>query len=479
MFLSPDLTPLSAEIFMLVMACVVMIVDLYFADAEHRLTYWITQLSLVVAIFISVDQLSTETAVLFDGTYIVDYLAGILKIGIYVSAMIALLYARDYIAERKFLRGEYYMLALFAVLGMMVMVSAHNLLTIYLGLELLSLPLYAMVAMERNNGNAAEAAMKYFVMGAIASGFLLYGMSLLYGATQTLDIATLSQAVANVGDNQLMVNFALMFIVAGLAFKLGAVPFHMWLPDVYHGAPTAVTLFIGSAPKIAAFGMVIRLLVQGLEPLIEQWQTLLMIMAILSMAVGNIVAIAQLNLKRMLAYSTIAHVGYFLMGIISGTDAGYAASMYYILIYALMTLASFGMIVFLSRAGFESDNISDFKGLARRSPWYAAMTLFTMMSLAGVPPFIGFWPKLEVIMAAINGGFLNMAIFAVVMSLIGAFYYLRIIKVMYFEDAEETMKPIVVASDVRLLMIMNGLAMLGLGLVPGWLLQYCLTAFGV
>ncbi|PIP80857.1 MAG: NADH-quinone oxidoreductase subunit NuoN [Gammaproteobacteria bacterium CG22_combo_CG10-13_8_21_14_all_40_8] len=479
MYLTPDLSPLAAEFFVLIMACVVMVADLYFADDEHKLTYWLTQLTLGVAAFITAGHLATEPQVLYQGTFVVDYMAGILKIAIYIATMISLLYARDYIAVRHFLKGEYYMLTLFSVLGMMVLVSAHSLLTVYLGLELLSLPLYAMVAMERNNGNASEAAMKYFVMGAIASGFLLYGMSLIYGATSTLELTAILNSLGHLGQNQLMVNFGLMFIVAGLAFKIGAVPFHMWVPDVYHGAPTAVTLFVGSAPKIAAFGMMIRLLVDGLAPLLHQWQSLLIIMSILSMAVGNIVAIAQLNLKRMLAYSTIGHVGYFLLGILSGNNEGYAASMYYILIYALMTLASFGMIVFLSRAGFESDKISDFKGLAKRSPWYAAMTMFTMLSLAGVPPFVGFWPKLEVIKAAVHGGFVSLAVFAVVMSLIGAFYYLRIVKTMYFEELDEPAKPIVVASDVRLMMIANGMAMLVLGIFPGWILQYCLTAFGL
>ncbi len=476
MFEAPDLLPLAAEIFVLAMACVVMIIDLYFADKKHRITYWATQLTLFVAIFITAQGMTGESTTMFNDMYISDYMSGILKIAIYIATMLALLYARDYINERNFLQGEYYMLALFSVLGMMVLVSAHSLLTVYLGLELLSLPLYAMVAMERDNGKASEAAIKYFVMGAIASGFLLYGMSLLYGATGSISINVLNQSLFNTGSNAMMVNFAVVFIVSGIAFKLGAVPFHMWLPDVYHGSPTPVTLFIGSAPKIAAFGMVIRLLTEALAGVADQWQPMLMVLAILSLALGNIVAIAQNNIKRMLAYSTIGHVGFFLLGIIAGTATGYAASMFYILIYALMTLAGFGMIVFLSRKGFEAENITDFKGLAKRSPWAAMMMLFTLLSLAGVPPFVGFWPKLEVIMQAINQGYITLAITAVVFSLVAAFYYLRVAKAMYFEEPEND-TPITASSDLRLLVTLNGLALLILGIIPGWLLDFSLKAF--
>ncbi len=476
MFQVPDLFPLSAEIFILVMACVVMVVDLYIADKQHKMTYWLTQITLFLAIFISAHTLDDKSSILFNGMYISDTLSCVLKIGIYIATMISLLYARDYIAERNFLKGEYYMLALFAVLGMMVMVSAHSLLTIYLGLELLSLPLYAMVAMERDNAKASEAAMKYFVMGAIASGFLLYGMSLLYGATGSISIEVLNQSLMNTGSNNMMVNFGMVFIISGFAFKLGAVPFHMWLPDVYQGSPTPITLFIGSAPKIAAFGMIIRLLTDGLAGLAVQWQPMLMVLALLSLAVGNVVAIAQSNIKRMLAYSTIGHVGFFLIGIITGTQAGYAASMFYILVYALMTLAGFGMIVFLSRKGFESDTIADFKGLARRSPWAALMMLFTLMSLAGVPPFIGFWPKLEVILQAIHSGYISLAIIAIIFSLVAAYYYLRVAKAMYFDEPESD-EPIVASSDVRLLVAVNGLAMLVLGIFPGWILEFCIKAF--
>jgi len=477
MFPIPDLYPLSAEIFVLIMACVVMVADLYFSDKQHRRTYWLTQITLFVAIFISAHNLDETGTVLYSGMFINDYMACVLKISIYIVTMIGLLFARDYIAARNFLRGEYYMLTLFAVLGMMVMVSAHSMLTIYLGLELLSLPLYAMVAMERDNGKASEASMKYFVMGAIASGFLLYGMSLIYGATGSLSIETLNQSLSNMGNNAMMVNFGVVFIVSAFAFKMGAVPYHMWLPDVYQGAPTPVTMFIGSAPKIAAFGMIIRLLTEGLAALHAQWQPMIMVLAILSMAIGNVVAISQTNLKRMLAYSTIGHVGFFLLGILAGTAAGYAASMFYIIVYALMTLAGFGMIVFLSRKGFESENIIDFKGLGKRSPWAALMMLFTLMSLAGVPPFIGFWPKMEVIMQALDQGYVAVSIMAVIFSLIAAFYYLRVAKAMYFEEPDSD-EAIECSSDVRLFIAINGVAMLVLGLVPNVILDYCLKSFG-
>ena len=477
MFPIPDLYPLSAEIFVLIMACVVMVADLYFSDKQHRRTYWLTQITLFAAIFISAHNLDETGTVLYSGMFINDYMACVLKISIYIVTMIGLLFARDYIAARNFLRGEYYMLTLFAVLGMMVMVSAHSMLTIYLGLELLSLPLYAMVAMERDNGKASEASMKYFVMGAIASGFLLYGMSLIYGATGSLSIETLNQSLSNMGNNAMMVNFGVVFIVSAFAFKMGAVPYHMWLPDVYQGAPTPVTMFIGSAPKIAAFGMIIRLLTEGLAALHAQWQPMIMVLAILSMAIGNVVAISQTNLKRMLAYSTIGHVGFFLLGILAGTAAGYAASMFYIIVYALMTLAGFGMIVFLSRKGFESENIIDFKGLGKRSPWAALMMLFTLMSLAGVPPFIGFWPKMEVIMQALDQGYVAVSIMAVIFSLIAAFYYLRVAKAMYFEEPDSD-EAIECSSDVRLFIAINGLAMLVLGLVPNVILDYCLKSFG-
>jgi NADH-quinone oxidoreductase subunit N len=351
----------------------------------------------------------------------------------------------------------------------------HHLLTLYLGLELLALALYALVALQRDSVAATEAAMKYFVLGALASGMLLYGMSMLYGATGTLEITRLSEIIFDGGGKDVVLIFGLVFIVAGLGFKLGAVPFHMWVPDVYHGAPTAVTLFIGSVPKLAAFAFVIRLLVQGLgaEQLLAEWQQMLIVMAVLSMAIGNITAIAQTNLKRMLAYSTISHMGFLLLGILSGDLNGYGSGMFYVVVYVLMNLGTFGMIMLLSRSGFEAENLEDFKGLNQRSPWYAFLMLLLMFSMAGVPPTVGFYAKLSVLQAVVNAGYLWLAVAAVLFSLIGAFYYLRIVRLMYFEAPLET-APIAPRTDARVLLAANGLAVLVLGVFPEQLMALCM-----
>jgi len=367
-------------------------------------------------------------------------------------------------------------LGLFAMLGMMIMVSAWNFLNLYLGLELMSLSLYAMVAFDRNSAKASEAAMKYFVLGAIASGMLLYGMSIIYGLTGTLNIADVQQQLTHVPEGlDIAVVFGLVFMLVGIAFKLGAVPFHMWLPDVYHGAPTSVTLFIGSAPKIAAFAMVMRLLVSGLGPLHEHWQTMLIILAVLSIGIGNIVAIAQTNIKRMLAYSTISHVGFILLGILAGTKVGFASAMFYTIIYAFMSLGAFGLIVILSHKGFEAENLEDFKGLNDRSPWLAAMMLLILFSMAGVPPTVGFYAKLVVLQAIVNIDLVWLAVYAVLLSVIGAFYYLRVIKLMYF-DKPDTQQYIKTSIDVSAVISVNGLLMLALGLFPGALMAICLAA---
>jgi NADH-quinone oxidoreductase subunit N len=377
-------------------------------------------------------------------------------------------------------RGEFFVLVLFATLGMMVMISANHLLTLYLGLELLSLSLYALVALQRDSAVATEAAMKYFVLGSLASGMLLYGMSMLYGATGTLGIPQLAEIILAGGAKEIVLVFALVFIVAGLGFKLGAVPFHMWVPDVYHGAPTAVTLFIGTAPKLAAFAFIMRLLVQGLgaEQLVEEWSQMLVVMAVLTLAIGNVTAIAQTNLKRMLAYSTIGHMGYVLLGILSGDLVGYGASMFYMVVYVLMNLGAFGMILLLSRVGFEAENLDDFKGLNQRSPWYAFLMLLLMFSMAGVPPTVGFFAKLAVLQAVISAGYLWLAVVAVLFSLIGAFYYLRLVKLMYFDTPVDT-APIAPRGDVRLLLSANGLAMLAFGILPEPLMALCLYSIQV
>jgi NADH-quinone oxidoreductase subunit N len=377
-------------------------------------------------------------------------------------------------------RGEFFVLALFATLGMMIMISANHLLTLYLGLELMSLSLYAMVALQRESPSATEAAMKYFVLGALASGMLLYGMSMLYGATGTLEITRLAEVIFDGNGRQAVLIFALVFVVAGLGFKLGAVPFHMWVPDVYHGAPTAVTTFIGSAPKLAAFAFIMRLLVQGLgaEQLLVEWQQMLVVMAVLSLAIGNITAIAQTNLKRMLAYSTISHMGFLLLGILSGDLNGYGSGMFYVIVYVVMNLGAFGMIMVLSRSGFEAENLEDFRGLNQRSPWYAFLMLLLMFSMAGVPPTVGFYAKLSVLQAVINAGYLWVAVVAVMFALVGAFYYLRVVKLMYFDTPLDT-APIRPRADVRLVMSVNGLAMLVLGVLPGPLMALCLYSIQV
>ena len=471
-----DFAPLVTEMFVLTMACTILVVEAFFGQQFRQLSYVLSQLTLLFAAVISWNMLDMDSVVVLGGTFVHDPMAALLKTAIFLVVFGAFVYARSYQASKGPLRGEYYVLGLFAVLGMMVMISAHSLLTIYLGLELLSLSLYAMVAFDRNSSAASEAAMKYFVLGALASGMLLYGMSMLYGATGSLDIAEIANAIAAMEGRSMILIFALCFIVVGLSFKFGAVPFHMWIPDVYHGAPTAVTLFIGSAPKIAAFAMAMRLLAESMGSLMLDWQGMLAILAVLSLALGNVVAIAQTNLKRMLAYSTISHVGFLVLGILAGTAEGYSASMFYAITYALMAIGGFGMIILLSRKGYEADRLDDLKGLNERSPWFAFMMLILMLSMAGVPPTVGFYAKLSVLQAVIHVDMLWLALVAVFFSVIGAFYYIRVIKLMYF-DKPESEQPLVINTDLQIAMSVNGLAVLLLGLFPGGLLALCLNVF--
>ncbi len=475
-FQIPNFVPAIPEMFVLSMACFILVIDLFIKQKNRFFSYLLSQLTLVVAAGLTFYLFTGSDVFTFENMFVSDNMSSVLKIFIYLITAVCFLYSRKYLIEQDFFRGEFFVLGLFGVLGMMIIVSAHNFLTIYLGLELLSLSLYAMVALRRDSAPASEAAMKYFVLGAIASGMLLYGMSILYGAAGTLDIAQIATYLAGQqGEKDIITAFGLVFIVVGLAFKLGAVPFHMWIPDVYHGAPTPVTLYLGTAPKIAAFAMTIRLLVDGFQPIHGQWQDMLIILAILSLAVGNIIAIAQTNLKRMLAYSTIAHIGFLLLGLQTGNSEGYSASMFYIIVYSLMSLGGFGMIILLSRAGFEADRIEDFKGLNERSPWYAFIMLVLMFSMAGVPPTLGFYAKLSIIQSLISIDMVWLAVVAVVFSIIGAFYYLRIIKTMYFEKAEDT-TPIYSNFDMRVVISINGLAILGLGLYPTALMNLCVAA---
>jgi NADH-quinone oxidoreductase subunit N len=411
----------------------------------------------------------------FTNMFVVDAMATLLKVSLLLAVAIMIIYSRAYLAARKLFSGEFICLILFGTLGMMVMVSANHFVTLYLGLELLALSSYALVALNRDSAKSTEAAMKYFILGALASGLLLYGISMVYGATGSLDVSRVASVVAASRANDPLLTFGIVFIVAGLAFKLGAVPFHMWIPDVYEGAPTAITLFVASAPKIAAFGFIMRILADALGGALQDWQGMLVILAVLSMAIGNIVAISQTNLKRMLAYSTISHMGFLLLGILAGTKNGYASSMFYIVTYVLTTLAAFGIILLLSRDGFEAENIDDFKGLNQRSPFYAVLMLFVMFSMAGIPIFVGFWAKLSVLEAALNAGYTWLVVFAVLMSVIGAFYYLRIVKVMYFDAPTDT-SPILAPVEMRAVLAVNALAILVLGLMPGALMTACLNA---
>ena len=464
------------EIILLVMTCLVLVVDVYLKDENRNVSYVLAQFGLIITLLFLLMTDSTERVIAFNGHFVNDAMASLLKIFIVAIVAIVFVYSRDYLKQRGIFKGEFYVLGLFATLGMMIMVSAHSLLSLYLGLELLSLSLYAMVAFNRDNSHASEAAMKYFVLGAIASGMLLYGMSMIYGATGAIEISQIAATINEQNQSSMVLIFGLVFLVVGMAFKLGAVPFHMWIPDVYQGAPTTVTSFIATAPKIAGFAMMMRLLVEGMGGMHGDWQTMLVILSVLSMAIGNIVAIAQTNLKRMLAYSTISHVGFLLLGILAGTAEGYSAAMFYTLTYALMSLGGFGMIILLTRSGYEAENLDDFKGLNQRSPWFALMMLILMFSMAGVPPTVGFWAKLAVLQAVISIDMLWLALAAVFFSIIGVFYYLRVIKIMYFDKAEDE-TPIQKGHDMQLAISVNGLAILALGIYPAGLMALCASIF--
>lgn len=476
------------EIVLAVMACAIALIDLTVTSARRTLTYVLTLLTLgVVAVMQAHYATSNETLYGFHNMVVSDVMGNWLKCFATLAVMVTLVYARPYAADRDMLRGgELFTLSMFALLGMFVMISGNNFLVIYLGLELLTLSSYALVALRRDNATATEAAMKYFVLGALASGFLLYGLSMLYGATGSLELGQVFKAVNSGAVKHQVLVFGLVFIVAGLAFKLGVVPFHMWIPDVYQGAPTAVTLLIGGAPKLAAFAICMRLLVDGLFPLAVDWQQMLAVLAVGSLAVGNLAAIAQTNLKRMLAFSTISQMGFVLLGLMAGVVNGkppaafnaYSASMFYVVTYVLTTLASFGIILLLAREGFESEEISDLAGLNQRSPLYAAVMAVCMFSLAGVPPLVGFYAKLSVLQALVSAGqtwHIVLAVYAVLMSLIGAFYYIRVVKVMYF-DAPITATTVSAPADVRAVLSVNGALVLVLGIVPGGLMTLCAQA---
>jgi NADH-quinone oxidoreductase subunit N len=462
----------AAEIFLLTAVCVILLVDVFLSDRSRWITYALSLLTLAGAAFVTVEFAVDSRVMAFDGMFVADPMGDVLKLFSYGTVAVSLLYSREYLQRKGLFRGEYFVLALVALLGVMVMTSAGNLLTVYLGVELLSLSLYAMVAFDRDSGVAAESAMKYFVLGAIASGTLLYGFSILYGVTGTLQLDELAVAVREVGPGNLGLIFGLAFVIVGIAFKFGAVPFHMWVPDVYHGAPTPVTLFIGAAPKIASFVLAIRVLAEGLDAMVATWQGMLIAISVLSMIIGNVVAIAQSNLKRMLAYSTISHVGFILLGILAGTNDGYRAAMFYTLTYVITSVGSFGMILLLAREGFEGDQLEDFKGLHRKSPWFAAVMMMLMFSTAGVPPFVGFWAKIAVLGAIVDVGLVWLAAVAVLLSVVAAFYYLRIIKLMYFDEPSDAVD-IQAGGTLRAVLSANGVAVLALGIFPSVLLDIC------
>jgi NADH-quinone oxidoreductase subunit N len=462
----------AAEVFVLTAVCVILLIDVFLTDRWRWITYGLSLAALAGAAYVTVRYGVDGPVKAFDGMFIADPMGDVLKLFSYGTVAVAFLYSREYLQRRGLFKGEYFVLGLVALLGVMVMTSAASLLTVYLGVELLSLSLYAMVAFDRESGVAAESAMKYFVLGAISSGALLYGFSIVYGLTGTLQLDALAERVAAVGPSNVGFVFGLAFIIVGIAFKFGAVPFHMWIPDVYHGAPTPVTLFIGSAPKIASFVLAFRVLAQGLDEMVASWQDMLIALSVLSMIIGNVVAIAQSNLKRMLAYSTISHVGFILLGILAGTDEGYRAAMFYTLAYVIMAVGSFGMILLLSREGFEADRLEDFKGLNRKSPWFAAVMMMLMFSTAGVPPFIGFWAKIAVIGAVLDIGLAWLAAVAVVLSVVAAYYYLRVVKLMYFDEPDDV-TTIQAGGTLRAVLSANGVAVLALGVFPSVLLDIC------
>ncbi len=492
-FVVPDLLPALPEIFIAIMALVILMLDLVIRKGKRLVVFALTQLTLLGALVLQMYTSTGEPVSTFSNLFVDDLMSDFLKVILYITVMVSLLYSRGYVGDRESMdKSEFYVLALFATLGMMVMISANHFLTVYLGLELLSLSLYAMVAMNRDSVMSSEAAMKYFILGALASGILLYGMSMLYGVTGSLEISGIGERLRMAGNvNSNLMVFGLVFVVAGLAFKLGVVPFHMWIPDVYHGAPTGVTLFIASAPKLAAFAVVMRLLVNGLITQAQDWQTMLMIMSVLSMVIGNLAAVAQTNIKRMLAYSAISHMGFMLLGIVTGVGAdngifatpgdmalnAYSSAMFYVISYVMMTAGAFGVILLLARAGFEADQLDDFKGLNKRSPWFAGMMLIMMFSMAGIPFFVGFLAKLAVLQAVIASGQYWLAIVAVVFSVVGAFYYLRVVKLMYFDAPADT-TPIKAPLDMRIVLSANGLAVALFGIFPHWLTIACVVALG-
>lgn len=467
--------PALPEIALALLVFLTLMVDVFTRGADRRATYWLAVASLLATAAITAGMLDWPRTVTFYGLFVVDLMSQVLKVATLLAVAATLVLSRTYLEARGMLNGEFLCLALFGTVGMMVMISAQHFLTLYLGLELMALSQYAIVALQRDSARATEAGMKYFVLGALSSGLLLYGMSMVYGGTGSLELTRVAYAIEHGQAHQLLAVFGLVFVVAGIAFKLGAAPFHMWIPDVYHGAATPATLLVGAAPKIAAFAFIMRLLGNGLQGLSPDWQQMLVVLAVASLAVGNVVAIAQSNLKRMLAYSTISHMGFVLLGIIAANDNGYGSAMFYVITYALTTLGSFGMILLLSRAGFEAEQIDDFRGLNQKSKWYAFMMLILMFSLTGLPPTVGFFAKVAVLQAVLEAGYTWLVVFAVLMSVVGAFYYLRIVRLMYMEAPAGELS-IDANAGPRWVLSATALATLALGILPAPLLDLCVRA---
>ena len=467
------------EIFLLSAIVVVLLLDLFLTKPFKQATYYLTQISLFITGVMAFNLIDQPQAIIFSGSFILDNMASVFKVFMIGATMVAMVYTRHYLIQHALFRGEYFVLVLLSVLGMMVMVSGYSLLTLYLGLEILSLSLYTLIAIARERSGAVEAALKYFVLGAIASGLLLYGMSMIYGISGSINITDIANFAANAdlaSRETLILNFGLVFLVIGIAFKLGAVPFHMWVPDVYEGAPTSVTLFLSTVPKVAAVAMLVRILVDGLGAMHAYWADLFIVLAVLSIALGSVIALMQTNIKRLLAYSTISHVGFIMLGFVTGVISGYGAAVFYTLVYVLMSLAAFGIVILLNKKGFEADQISDFKGLSKHSPWFALMMLVVMLSMAGVPPFIGFYAKFFILQQVVSAGFVTLAVVAVVFAVISAYYYLQIIKSMYFDEADKDIT-IVAPMDMQLVLSINAVLILVVGIFPDFWIKLSLSLF--
>jgi len=479
---STQLLLAAPEFWVLIMACVVMIVDLFLPEARRGIIHMLAILTVIFAAIITLrgnymaEGMMSVTA--FKGSFIRDPMGDVLKVFSFVLMALIYIYSKFYLRNFKMFRADFYSLSLFALLGVMLLISANSMLMIYLGLELISLSVYALVAFNRDSGRGSESAMKYFVLGSMASGMLLYGMSMIYGATGSLLLADIAEAIRVQGTDDILLTFGLVFVVVGIAFKFGAVPFHMWIPDVYEGAPPAVTLFISSVPKLAAFAMAYRFLDSALGDMHVHWQSMLASLAALSIILGNLAAIMQKNIKRMLAYSTISHMGFVLLGLLPGAAFGYGASMYYVIVYGIMSVAAFGMIILLSAKGVEAEHLDDFKGLNQRHPYYAAIMGLVLFSMAGVPPMVGFFAKLLVLKAVIQAGMMWLAVGAVIFAVIGAFYYLRVVKYMYFDEPENE-DVIIAPVDFGAALTLNGIMILGLGIFSGSLISICMTSFGI